>query len=226
MASSAPNSSASHHVALEPTSPVQFLPGCGPARAEMLARLGVTTVRDLVYLFPRSYHDLTAVSTIDLLEEGQPTSIVGVVDEVDMQSRGTGRSVLGVLIRQGSLFLRALWFNQPFLVERFRVGQRVLVSGKPKFFGNRWQMSHPEVKNLEEAELPSGGLLPIYPLTEGLRQGHMRKLVRAALDVCVGRIDDVLSPALRQPYDLAEIGWAIEHIHFPASMADVERARH
>jgi ATP-dependent DNA helicase RecG len=226
MASSAPNSSASHTTALEPTGPVQFLPGCGPARAEMLAKLGVTTVRDLVFLFPRSYHDLTAVSTIDLLEEGQPTSIVGVVDEVELQSRGTGRSVLGVLIRQGSLFLRALWFNQPFLADKFRVGQRVLVSGKPKYFGNRWQMTHPAVKNLEEAELPSGGLLPVYPLTAGLRQGHLRKLVRAALDVCAGRIDDVLPPSLRQPYDLAEIGWAIEHIHFPRAMADVERARH
>ncbi|HEY1784179.1 MAG TPA: ATP-dependent DNA helicase RecG, partial [Pirellulales bacterium] len=169
--------------------------------------------------------DLTTVATIDHLEEGQPTSIVGVVDEVELQSRGTGRSVLGVLVRQDSLFLRALWFNQPFLVERFRVGQRVLVSGKPKFFGNRWQMTHPDVKNLEEAELPSGGLLPVYPLTAGLRQGHMRKLVRAALDVCVGRIDDVLTPSLRQPYDLAEIGWAIEHIHFPRAMADVEHAR-
>ncbi len=221
MASSAP-----HGTALEPTSPVQFLPGCGPARAEMLARLGVTTVRDLVFLFPRSYHDLTAVTTIDALEEGEPTSIVGMIDEVELQSRGTGRSVLGVLVRQDSLFLRALWFNQPFLHERFRVGQRVLVSGKPKFFGNRWQMTHPEVKNLEEAELPSGGLLPIYPLTEGLRQGHMRKLVRAALDVCAGRIDDVLPPSLRGPYDLAEIGWAIERIHFPHAMADVERARH
>ncbi|HEY1785857.1 MAG TPA: hypothetical protein VGG30_09925, partial [Pirellulales bacterium] len=80
MASSAP-----HGTALEPTSPVQFLPGCGPARAEMLERLGVTTVRDLVFLFPRSYHDLTAIATLDQLEEGQPTSIVGVVDEVELQ---------------------------------------------------------------------------------------------------------------------------------------------
>ena len=92
-------------------------------------------------------------------------------------------------------FCEALWFNQPFMADRFRVGERVLVSGKPKYFGNRWQMTHPAVKNLEEADLPSGGLLPIYPLTEGLRQGHMRKLVRAALMVATGRIDDVLPPA-------------------------------
>jgi ATP-dependent DNA helicase RecG len=218
-------SSASNAALLEPTSPVQFLPGCGPARGEMLGRLGVATVRDLIFLFPRSYHDLTAISTIDTLAEGERASIVGVVEEVELHSRGMGHSVVGVLVRQDSLFLQALWFNQPFQQERFRVGQRVLVSGKPKFFSNRWQMTHPEVKTLDGAEPPSGGLLPVYPLTQGLRQGALRKLIRAALDVCAGRIDDVFPKSFREEHDLAPIGWAIEQIHFPATLADVERAR-
>ena len=151
-------SSASQTAVLEPTSPVQFLPGCGPVRAQLLERLGVATVRDLVFLFPRSYHDLTAISTIDTLEEGQRASIVGEVDEVDIalqRRRPLGRRRLDPA---GLAVLAALWFNQPFMQERFRVGQRLLVSGRPKFFGNRWQMSHPDVKTLDGAELPSGGL--------------------------------------------------------------------
>ena len=133
---------------------MQFLPGCGPARAEMLARLGVTTVRDLVFLFPRSYHDLTAISTIDTLEEGQPTSIVGVVDEVELQSRGmrplgprragpAGFAVPAGAVVQSTVYAGAV----------SRRPASCCVSGKPKFFGNRWQMTHPEVKNLDEAEL-------------------------------------------------------------------------
>src|SRR5262249_26845449 len=100
---------------LDLATPVQFVKGCGQARAELLARLGVATVRDLLFLFPRDYQDLTDVRSIDQLEEGPLVSVLGTVEEVDLATRGTGKSILGVLVRQGSHYLRAVWFNQPFL---------------------------------------------------------------------------------------------------------------
>ncbi len=212
--------------ALELTTPVQFLKGCGPQRAEQLARLGVKTVRDLVFLFPRTYQDLTDVRAIDKLEEGQPASVIGVVDEVELRDRGDGRSVLGVLLRQGSSFLRLLWFNQPFMSERFKAGQRVLAAGKPKYAGNRWQISHPQIKHLDaDAEPASGQLLPVYPLTEGLQQRHVRTLVKTALEGCAGQLEEVFPPEYLEKFNLRSIETALAQIHFPDSAAELDRAR-
>jgi ATP-dependent DNA helicase RecG len=210
---------------VELTTPVQFLKGCGSDRAEKLARLGVTSAGDLVFMFPRAYQDLSDVRTVDQLEEGKLVSVIGVVDEIELRDRGGGRSVLGVLLREGSLYLRLVWFDQPFMRERFKPGQRILVSGKAKYFGNRWQMSHPQVKPLEEDEAPqSGQLLPVYPLTEGLQQRHVRTLVKAALDGCLDTIEEVFPAAYLAKLDLLPIGTALAQLHFPDDRASLERA--
>ncbi len=195
---------------LELTTPVQFLKGCGPDRAEKLARLGVTVLRDLLLLFPRTYQDLTSVRTLDELVEGEPTSVVGVVDEVELRDRGAGRSVLGVLLRQDNLYVRLLWFNQPFMSERFKPGQRLLAAGKPKYQGNRWQITHPQIKQLDtEAEPARGQLLPVYPLTEGLQQRHVRPLVKAALEACAGLWEEVFPSEYLERCELLPIGTAL-----------------
>ncbi len=105
-------------------------------------------------------------------------TIRGQVVEVDGRSSGFGKSIVGVLVRQGNDYLRAMWFNQPFMRDKFREGQHVLLSGKPRHRGGRWEMSHPRVTWLDGAEdQPEMRLLPLYPLTEGLTQYQMRRMV-------------------------------------------------
>ena len=125
--------------------PVQFAKGVGPARAELLAKLEIRIVRDLLYFFPRTYEDFSAPKSIDQLVEGEAASVVGEVEEIDMVNTGVGRSMLGVLIRQRSQYLRALWFNQPYLRNKFENGQRVVFSGQAKQNGLRWEMVHPKI---------------------------------------------------------------------------------
>ena len=206
--------------------PVQFLKGCGEDRAELLTRLGVQTVRDLLFFFPRDYQDLTDLRGIAELEEGVLASVLGTVEEVDLASRGPGRSILGVLIRQGDQFLRAVWFNQPFLREKFRRGLTVLVSGRPKRRAIRWEMTHPLVKPVEtESEVPMGELLPVYPLTEGLQQRHVRSLVRRALDNCLDQLEEVFPPKFLEQHELWPLTTALPRLHFPSSLAELEQAR-
>ena len=123
---------ASSSNAIDLTTPVQFLPGGGPQRAELLQKLGIANVRDLLFFFPRDYQDLTDIRPIEQLEEGQLVSVLATVDETDVRDRGGGRSILGVLLKQGEQYLRAIWFDQPFMRARFPIGQLVLLSGKPK----------------------------------------------------------------------------------------------
>ncbi|HTN77862.1 MAG TPA: ATP-dependent DNA helicase RecG, partial [Pirellulaceae bacterium] len=107
----------------------QFAKGVGPQRAELLAKLGLHTVQQVLFYFPRAYEDFSEIKPIDRLVEGEAAAVCGTVEEVDMKNTGVGRSMLGVLIRQGTQYLRAIWFNQPYMQSRFQVGLRVVLSG-------------------------------------------------------------------------------------------------
>ena len=211
---------------VELTTPVQFLKGCGSARAELLERLGVTTVRDLLFLFPRDYQDLTDVRAIAKLEEGTLVSVLGTVEEIDLADRGFGRSVFGMLLRQGDDYLRAVWFNQPYLRNKYHEGQTLLLSGRPKRRESRWEMVHPRVQLVEEdQDSPLGQLLPVYPLTEGLAQRHVRNLVRRAVDTCTESLEEVFPSEYLEAHRLLPIHTALPRLHFPASQAQLDEAR-
>ncbi|HTM53149.1 MAG TPA: ATP-dependent DNA helicase RecG [Pirellulales bacterium] len=210
---------------VELTTRVQFLKGCGAARAERLAALGIHTVRDLLFYFPRDYRDLTKLSSIEEFEEGQLASVSGTIEEAEISSRAAGRSVLGVLVRVGGDHLRAVWFNQPFLRDVYHRGQTVLVSGKPKRRSTRWEMVHPNVRVLDTDEPPAGQLLPVYPLTEGLTERHVRQLVERALESCADALEEVFPPDMLAAKSLASISEAVRHIHFPPDHEALARAR-
>jgi ATP-dependent DNA helicase RecG len=206
--------------------PVEFVRGVGPQRAELLARLEVSSAGDLIFLFPRDYQDLSDRREIGDLEEDQVQTIHGEVVEIDARSSGFGKSIVGVLVRQGNAHLRAMWFNQPFVREKFREGQHVLLSGKPRFRGGRWEMPHPRVTWLDEAEAePKMRLLPLYPLTEGINQYQMRRIVANALERFSPVLEEVFPDALLQQYDLMPLAEALPAIHSPQDSEQLARAR-
>ena len=205
--------------------PVQFLKGVGPARGELLERLGLRTVRDVLFFFPRDYQEFSE-REVNQLEEGKLQSVRGVVEDIDQRTTGAGGCVLGVSIRCRAGQLRALWFNQPFMRDRFTFGQRVMLSGKPKYEGLVWQMHHPQVETLDqEEEEPVTKILPVYPLTEGLLQWQMRKIVRGALETHAGVLEEVFPEQHLQTHDLWPLRQALPQIHFPADQESLDRAR-
>lgn len=208
------------------TTPVQFVKGVGPQLAPLLERLDLRTASDLLFCFPRDYHDASRLLAIHELREDEPASVCGVVEEIDMQNTGTGRTLLGVLIRQDRQYLRALWFNQPYMRERFRRGNRVLLSGTPRFTGGRWEMVHPRVELLEGDRQPAAGsILPLYPLTEGLKQFHLRRIIRSAVDEYAALLEEVFPAEYLDAHGLLPIQTALTQIHAPRDTASMEQAR-
>jgi ATP-dependent DNA helicase RecG len=206
--------------------PVQFLKGVGPQRAESLARLGLHTARDVLFFFPRDYQDLTELREIDKLEEGKLQSIRGVVEDIELRTTAAGGYVLGVLIRCGTGHLRGLWFNQPFMRDKFSFGQPVLFSGKPKYEGLVWQMHHPLVEVLDsESVEPVGKILPVYPLTEGLQQWQARKIVREAVEEYGQVLDEVFPAEYLESHRLWPLRKALPEIHFPSDRESLAFAR-
>src|SRR6187402_3046505 len=95
--------------------PVQYLKGVGPQRAELLAKLDLHYAADVLFFFPRTYQDMSELREIDQLEERKVASVVGVIDEIDLRSTTPGKSILGMLLKQGTRYLRCIWFNQPWM---------------------------------------------------------------------------------------------------------------
>ena len=206
--------------------PVQFLKGVGPQRAELLERLGLRTATDLLFFFPRAYQDLTEQREIGQLEEGKLQNVRGVIEEVELRGTANGGCVLGVLVRGQTGHLRALWFNQPFMRERFVFGQRVMVSGRPRRNGLVWEMHHPRVETLaEDEEEPLGRILPVYPLTEGLQQWQMRKILRDVLETHLEVLEEVFPAEYLQAHQLWPLCQALPEIHFPRDQESLARAR-
>ncbi len=206
--------------------PSQFIRGVGPARAELLARLNLQTVGDLLFNIPRDILDLTRVVPAFELKPDLVQTVFGIVVDRDAKETSTGKSMVAVLLRSDGGFVRGVWFNQPYMFRRFELGQRVLFSGKPKFTQRRWEFSHPHLQFLGEDEgETTGGLLPRYGLTEGLKQHEMRRLMRNVVEDFADKVPELLPESFRQRASIPEIKQAITQIHLPRTMEEYEAGR-
>jgi ATP-dependent DNA helicase RecG len=206
--------------------PLAHLPGVTPYRRELLARLGLLTVGDLLFHFPRSYEDLTDVRTIASLTDGTTQTVQGEVVELDSRNLANGGFVVSVVLSDdGAHCLEGIWFNQANAARRFRYGQRVSFSGRPKWYRDHWQMSNPRVQILESEDDPQVPIVPIYPLTEDLRLEHLRPLLAKVLDQHAAEVVDVLPEGLRQRHGWPPVVKALRELHQPNSLKAATIAR-
>src|SRR5262249_17223291 len=159
--------------------------------------------------FPRAYEDLTEVRRIAELTEGDLLTVQGDVVEIEGRELTKGGCLVSVVLSDdGRHCLEGGWFNQPHAASRFRMGQRVAFSGKPKwsraFRRNReyWQMTCPRVQVLDgTTAVPSGGIVPVYPLTENLRVDQLRPVIKTALVRHAGDVPEPLPESLRRQHN-------------------------
>ncbi len=206
--------------------PVQYLKGVGPNRAELLQKLGLRTAHDVLFNLPRDYLDLTVVKTVSQFEEGQSQTVRGTVVDLDGRELSRNRTLSAVLLDCDGDYLRGVWFNQPWVLRKFQPGDMVLFSGKLKRGGGRWEISHPTVTPLsaEDAEA-GGGILPIYRLTEGLTMHAMRHIVRQAVENYAPFVAEDLPEKFRDYSKLIGIGDALRGVHFPNDQTERDTAR-
>jgi ATP-dependent DNA helicase RecG len=221
------SNSASNSMEKRLNQPIQFLKGVGPNRAGVLEKLELRTAADVLFFFPRTYQDFTELHQINELENDQFASIVGVVDDIDQLISSEKKHVLYVLIKQDQNYLRCVWFGQPFMLEQFRLGQRLMVCGKVKLLGGRFQMNHPKVTRLEGTEDAEAQrrLLPVYPLTEGINQRLMREIVARVVEEYTPLVQEAFPDSLRDRYSICEIETAIRQIHNPRNQTEVATAQ-
>ncbi|MEL7499235.1 MAG: ATP-dependent DNA helicase RecG [Planctomycetota bacterium] len=209
------------------TQPIQFLKGVGPNRAALLERLGLKTAADLLFYFPRTYQDFTQLDRITQLEASQDANIVGTVCDIDAMISGNGTHILYVLISQEKQYLRAVWFNQPYMLQKFQIGQRVLLRGRAKLSGGRFQMNHPKVIWLDDDQNVEdhAQLTPVYSLTEGIHQRQLREIIANAIENFAELVQEAFPQRLRSKLELCPIDRAIRQIHAPRSQVEIDEAK-
>ncbi len=208
------------------TDPVTRVRFVDAPRAEMLSRVGVVTVEDLLRHYPSRYLDLSSTVPLGSLRIGQEVTAVGTLHEVTVKRPRPKLSVTEAALFDGTGLLVGVWFNQSYLASRFKVGERWAFAGKVTMeYGTR-QMRNPFVEHLgEDAETSQlGRILPIHPATEGLSTNWMRRLVREALDG-YSDVPDPLPSALRIARDLMPLRHALREVHFPESAEGRDAAR-
>ncbi|MEN6371993.1 MAG: ATP-dependent DNA helicase RecG [Armatimonadota bacterium] len=210
-------------------SPVQFVKGVGERMSRVLGKLGIFNVRDLIYHFPRRHEDRSHLARIGSLRGGEEVTIAGqIIASDNVRPRG-GLVLTKVAINDGSGVATLTWFNQHYLKDRFLKmrGKEIIVYGTAQV--GRWgiEIQSPEWEELKEDEGPlsSKRIVPVYPLTEGLFQGTMRKIVSNALDGYLKLVPEVLPEKLRDRLDLMDIADAIRNMHFPEGKEALEAAR-
>jgi ATP-dependent DNA helicase RecG len=207
--------------------PAQFLQGVGPRRAEVLARLGILTARDLLYHLPRRYEDATTVQPIDDLRPGMEATVMGRVVSKGVLPTRKGLRIFQAVIRDRSGMIECAWPGRPFLDRSIREGDLLLLWGSVRFFHGR--QLHPREHEVlarkgESAEGGAGSVFPVYPATEGLSQRQVRALVEKNLGGLLREVapEEVFEPALRERLGLPDLEEALRALHRPESLPAAE----
>ncbi len=205
--------------------PVTVMVGISRGYAEKFVKLGVTTIRDLLYLFPRRYDDYRNLKPINRLEYGEEATIIASVWDAGLRKTRGGAPIFTVTLSDGSGMLQCTWFNQPYLADKIKPKMQIVVSGKVDEYLGRLTFQSPEWELLERELLHTARLVPIYPLTEGLSGRWVRRLMKRVVDYWAPRIQEYLPESVRASAGLLDLSAALAQAHFPDDWSDLERAR-
>jgi ATP-dependent DNA helicase RecG len=203
--------------------PVQYIKGIGPKRAILFQKLGIETLEDLLYFFPFRYEDRSQLKKIAYLQSGEEQTILAEVKAVALVETARRRmKIVDLAVSDETGLLHAKWFNQPYLKDLFKTGEKVMLSGKVKanyYGGFHLEMESPQYEKVddEEPQLHVGRMVPIYHETKGITSRQIRSLVHSVLNQYAAGIPEMLPAELVQKYQFRPLGESIFKLHFPST---------
>ncbi|HXH26480.1 MAG TPA: ATP-dependent DNA helicase RecG [Candidatus Acidoferrum sp.] len=204
--------------------PIKAAKGIGPAIVEKLASLGVATIGDLLYFFPRRYEDFSHVTPIAKIVPGKVTLKAQVESVVGRYVR-RGLHIIEAVIDDGTDKTRAVWYNQPYRATQLKKGETFYFSGEYEMQRNRYVLSNPATEREADFSVSTGRIVPIYPETKNLKSVQIRRAMRELLPL-MQVLPETLPAKLIKRYKLTSINDALRQLHFPESTEQLEAARH
>jgi ATP-dependent DNA helicase RecG len=203
--------------------PVGKVKGIGEKKAKLLAKLNIDTIEDLLHHMPRGYEEAgESVHICDLVDGGTYQINAVICEEPKLRRIRNGLNLTTISLSDETGRVEAVFFNQPYLKNMYRPREAVCVNGIVKRVGRKLQFTNP---GMDKNGAPHEGLLPVYPLTTGISQKVMRLIVKAALEALGGSLPELFPAEFRSRYELPEINFALQNIHFPANEETLELAK-
>lgn len=196
---------------------IQYVKGIGPKRAYKLNKLGIFTLKDLLYYFPRQYEDRNNLKKIAQLQNEDKATIKAVILGITTSNPKKGMTLTKVDIKDETGYAKLVFFNQPYISNAFKSGDTILVFGKVKKEFKNIELSSCEIEHLSNAPKNTCKIMPIYPLTFGVTNKEIMSIIKSVLSNKELVIKEYLPKAIIDKYKLCSIDYAIKNIHAPSS---------
>ncbi|MCC6259558.1 MAG: ATP-dependent DNA helicase RecG [Anaerolineales bacterium] len=202
------------------------LQGVGPKNAESLEKLGMQTLGDMLYYFPRRYEDYSELKPINALMYNDVVTVLGNITSVHNRPiRGGKASMIEAIISDGTGSLRISFFNQPWLMNRMKSGDSISVSGKIEQYLGRLIMNNPDWETVDVDSLHTNRIVPIYALTERITQKWLRGQMNQVVSFWAPAVVDALPESIKLSARLVSLSEALLQAHFPNSQDRLKGAR-
>lgn len=194
---------------------IQYVKGIGPKKAEKLNRLGIYTIKDLLYYFPRQFEDRSVIKKIAQLEDEEKVTVKALITNIESYTPKKGMTITRIDVKDDTGFAKLTFFNREYIKNTFRVGDSILAFGKVKKNGRFVELNSCELEYLSTAPKNIGKLLPVYPLSYGITNKDIMNTVRMVFENKDIKIPEYMPEYLLKKYRLCGIEYAIKNIHFP-----------
>ena len=202
---------------------IQYVKGVGPKRVLRLNKLGVYTVEDILYLAPRRYIDRKSIKKIKDIRVGENVTIAGKVMGTGVRKTRSKGEVVMFVVKDDTDAISVSFFNRPDLKSRIKPGMQLLLTGSVSYYRGL-QMVNPMLSIIEDGEI-AGDILPVYPLTEGLNNWEVRKIVEEVLTSYRDQLTEYIPEFILKKYGYPSIPDAFVKLHFPERIEEAFVAR-
>lgn len=204
---------------------VQYVKNVGPSRVKILNKLNIQTLQDLITYFPRNYEDRGIAKRLSDCKDGEE-ALVKATAVTKVSETFAGRlKIYRLVVRDGENSCTIIWYNQSYVKNIFKIGQTYNFYGKVDIKSGRYEMKSP-IFDESGINKNTGKIIPIYPLTYGISQNTIRKIIENGVEEVYGNLVETIPDYIIKKYKLMDLNEAIKKIHFPDNKNDFMRARY
>ncbi len=207
--------------------PVTAVRGIGSKQSQLLAKLDLFTIEDMLYFFPHRYDDYSELKTIKDLTYGEEVTILAWVKSVKtFSTRNKKRKITQAIVTDSTGSIQLMWFNQEYHMRYLKKDMFLSISGKIEQYMGRLVMYHPDYEKVEKEQLHTNRIVPIYSLTARLSQRWLRRVMHNVVNYWAPKIPDFITEYILEDADLMDVSTALKEIHFPENKTSLKSARY
>ena len=207
--------------------PIETIPRVGEAHRKRLKKLGISTLGDLLYYFPREYRDYSKLQKIKDIKNNEEVIIQVKILGIEQDKAWTKRiSITKAIVQDDSGAIQVIWFNQPYLINYLKKDEEIILAGKTAFRDGKLQLVSPTLEKISLKETTHlGRIVPIYSETRGVTSRWIRYIIKPILLAIKDKLPETLPQEIIDKHELMSLQDALYQIHFPNNLEDAEKAK-